>query len=355
MLAVTPLQALGGSVEASHDQVPAARAATSGRSRSSSPAAALLAAASLGASSSPLGVVVAFVGGLLSFTDSRSARRWSCRRCSGSSGGCSVARRPRGWRRERASLPGALVAHGDRSRDGRHARHDVRGRDRVGEGGDDRGGRRGAAAPRSPTVLDSFAAIMMGLVGVSAVIAGVGLVNLLTIGVVQRRRELGLLRALGVSNGQVRRMVLFEAAHVTIAATRDGPGARHRLRLGGSAVAARLHPGRPRCRAGIAFVWPAVPLCRSSRSSDRRLCSPSSRRRADAPGDPRRAGRGARRIGRRGEPRIRSRVQTSGHHGCVDSHGAVCASTAREPAALVRRIRPRGRAQGRAPTSAPAP
>ena len=68
------------------------------------------------------------------------------------------------------------------------------------------------------TLLDSFAAVMMALVGVSAVIAAVGLVNLLTIGVVQRRRELGLLRALGLTSTQVRRVVLLEAAHVTITA-----------------------------------------------------------------------------------------------------------------------------------------
>lgn len=66
--------------------------------------------------------------------------------------------------------------------------------------------------------MDSFAAVMMALVAVSAVIAAVGLVNLLTIGVVQRRRELGLLRALGLSSAQVRRMVLLEAAHITITA-----------------------------------------------------------------------------------------------------------------------------------------
>jgi putative ABC transport system permease protein len=60
------------------------------------------------------------------------------------------------------------------------------------------------------------------LVAVSAVIAAVGLVNLLTIGVVQRRRELGLLRSIGLSNGQVRRMVLLEAAHITVAATVTG-------------------------------------------------------------------------------------------------------------------------------------
>jgi len=67
--------------------------------------------------------------------------------------------------------------------------------------------------------LDVFSGVMMGLVGFSAVIAAVGLVNLLTIGVVQRRTELGLLRALGLSSGQIRVMVLLEAAHITIAAT----------------------------------------------------------------------------------------------------------------------------------------
>ncbi len=37
--------------------------------------------------------------------------------------------------------------------------------------------------------MDAFAAVMMVLVAVSAMIAAVGLVNLLTIGVVQRRRS----------------------------------------------------------------------------------------------------------------------------------------------------------------------
>ena len=67
--------------------------------------------------------------------------------------------------------------------------------------------------------IDLFSGVMMGLVGFSAIIAAVGLVNLLTIGVVQRRTELGLLRALGLSTGQIRAMVLLEAAHITIAST----------------------------------------------------------------------------------------------------------------------------------------
>ena len=76
-----------------------------------------------------------------------------------------------------------------------------------------------AAATGISSFLDLFSGVMMGLVGFSAVIAAVGLVNLLTIGVVQRRAELGLLRALGLSNGQIRGMVLLEAAHITIAST----------------------------------------------------------------------------------------------------------------------------------------
>lgn len=71
-------------------------------------------------------------------------------------------------------------------------------------------------------MVDSFAGVMMALVAVSAVIAAVGLVNLLTIGVVQRRRELGLLRALGLTARQVRSMVLLEATHVTVTALAFG-------------------------------------------------------------------------------------------------------------------------------------
>jgi putative ABC transport system permease protein len=109
------------------------------------------------------------------------------------------------------------------------------------------------------SLLDTFSVVMMALVGVSAVIAAVGLVNLLTIGVVQRRRELGLLRSLGLSNGQVRRMILFEAAHVTIAALALG------LVLGvvyGWAGAQSLLGSVPVIPGGAAatLVLPALPI-----------------------------------------------------------------------------------------------
>jgi putative ABC transport system permease protein len=117
----------------------------------------------------------------------------------------------------------------------------------------------GTLPPELATPLDAFAGIMMALVGVSAVIAAVGLVNLLTIGVVQRQRELGLLRALGLSTGQVRRVVLLEAAHVTITAVVTGvvlgiaygwAGAQSLL---GAVAANPAHE-----KAGL--VWPAIPV-----------------------------------------------------------------------------------------------
>ncbi|WP_241488072.1 ABC transporter permease [Leucobacter japonicus] len=67
-------------------------------------------------------------------------------------------------------------------------------------------------------------AIFTGLVGFSAVIAAVGLVNTLSLSVLQRTRELGLLRALGFTGGQVRRMIMAESAQMTLAALGFGLG-----------------------------------------------------------------------------------------------------------------------------------
>lgn len=56
------------------------------------------------------------------------------------------------------------------------------------------------------------------LVGFSALIAAVGLVNTLSLGIMQRTRELGLLRALGFTVRQLRSMVLAESGQLVVAA-----------------------------------------------------------------------------------------------------------------------------------------
>jgi putative ABC transport system permease protein len=65
-------------------------------------------------------------------------------------------------------------------------------------------------------------AVFSVLIGFSALIAAVGMVNNLSLSVLQRRRELGLLRALGFTARQVRRMILAESAQLTVSAVLVG-------------------------------------------------------------------------------------------------------------------------------------
>ena len=60
------------------------------------------------------------------------------------------------------------------------------------------------------------------LIGFSALIAAVGMVNTLSLSVMQRTRELGLLRALGFDRRQLRGMIVAESAALTLAATLTG-------------------------------------------------------------------------------------------------------------------------------------
>ncbi|MGN7191465.1 MULTISPECIES: ABC transporter permease [unclassified Curtobacterium] len=81
----------------------------------------------------------------------------------------------------------------------------------------------------TPAMLDAqrgfFAqvnAVVDVVVGFSAVIAAVGVVNALALSVMQRRRELGLLRVLGLTGAQVRRMIVTEAVQMVTAAVVTG-------------------------------------------------------------------------------------------------------------------------------------
>ena len=67
-------------------------------------------------------------------------------------------------------------------------------------------------------VLDTLMGVFGALVGYSAIIAAVGLVNALTVSVLQRTRELGLMRALGLSRAQLRATIAGEAAQLTATA-----------------------------------------------------------------------------------------------------------------------------------------
>lgn len=218
VLDVTPLQAISGATERT------AQEAVGGRARRVV-AVVLFAGGSLVLAAgialglvSPLGVVVAFLGGILSFT--------------GLSLGATMVMPPalratgRLFGRSAAARLAAENALRYPERSSRMAIGVVMGVTLVtmfavaSQSAREMLVRSGGGEPPEQllSLLDTFAAIMMSLVGVSAVIAAVGLVNLLTLGVLQRRRELGLLRTLGFSAGQIRRMVFLEAAHLTLTA-----------------------------------------------------------------------------------------------------------------------------------------
>lgn len=259
VLAVTPLQALGGSVETSHDTLARRRGRNTGAIALLISGGGLLALGIIAGLITPLGVIIAFAGGILSFTGLalgsalvmppvlRAVGRLFGRSATARLAAENALRYP-----ERSSRMAIGVVMGvTLVVMFAVALESVKTMIRVSGGGE--------LEPEFETLIDTFSAIMMALVAVSAVIAAVGLVNLLTIGVVQRRRELGLLRALGVSNGQVRGMVLLEAAHITIAALCTGivlgvvyGWAGAQALLGSAAM--------PPAWQSPTFVLPSVPL-----------------------------------------------------------------------------------------------
>lgn len=64
---------------------------------------------------------------------------------------------------------------------------------------------------RGSSVLDVLTAVVGALGGISLAVGGIGILTIMTISVRERRREIGLLRALGAARGQVLALFLLEA------------------------------------------------------------------------------------------------------------------------------------------------
>jgi putative ABC transport system permease protein len=64
--------------------------------------------------------------------------------------------------------------------------------------------------------IDGLLAVLYGLLALAIVIAVLGIINTLALSVVERRREIGMLRAVGMVRGQVRRTIYLESALIAV-------------------------------------------------------------------------------------------------------------------------------------------
>ncbi len=72
--------------------------------------------------------------------------------------------------------------------------------------------------------------MIFALLGLALLIAVLGIVNTLALSIIERTREVGLLRAIGVSRRQLRRMVTLESVVIAVLGAVLGVVHGHRLR-----------------------------------------------------------------------------------------------------------------------------
>ena len=78
--------------------------------------------------------------------------------------------------------------------------------------------------------IDQFVRIIFALLGLALVIAVLGIVNTLALSVIERTREVGLLRAIGLSRRQLRVMITLESVVISLLGAILGVVLGHRLR-----------------------------------------------------------------------------------------------------------------------------
>jgi putative ABC transport system permease protein len=259
VLTVTPVQALGGAEERSEEESRASRARTFAAGALVLLGAALLVAGVVLGGSDLTGLLVAFTGGVASFTGivlgahlvvPRALRLTGLLLGRSATTRLAAENAVRYPLRSTRSTVGLLVAVTLITTFGVALR--TFGDMIVAASGADP-----VYYADTETMLTAVTAVFSVLIGFSAVIAGIGLVNALSLGVLQRTRELGLLRALGFTARQLRRMVLAESGQLVLTAVVLG------LLLGtvygwaGAHALLGAAPGMP----GPAFVgvpWPLV-------------------------------------------------------------------------------------------------
>ena len=90
-------------------------------------------------------------------------------------------------------------------------------------------------------ILGALTAALAGIAAISLSVAGIGIMNLMLVSVSERTREIGLLKALGATRGQVLAVFLVEAALISLA----GGVAGLALAFGVARAAAVFYPEFP--------------------------------------------------------------------------------------------------------------
>ena len=88
-----------------------------------------------------------------------------------------------------------------------------------------------AADQRAP--VDQLLSIIYALLGLAVIIAVLGIVNTLALSVIERTREVGLLRAVGMSRRQLRTMIRLESVAISVLGEHVACRARADERRGG--------------------------------------------------------------------------------------------------------------------------
>ena len=115
----------------------------------------------------------------------------------------------------------------------------------------DRGADEGQYKQNQADAINSLLGLVYGLLALSVIVALLGIVNTLALSVHERTRELGMLRAVGMSRRQVRRMIRAESVITA------GIGTILGIVLG---IVFALVISRPLAEQGFVFILPIATL-----------------------------------------------------------------------------------------------